>query len=98
MVARGLLVAAPGSVEITPSGRRHFVEGGIDIDGMHGQRRPLCRHCLDWSVRRHHLGGALAAALLVDIFANGWARKSRASRAIVFTIEGESAFRQRYRV
>jgi hypothetical protein len=33
---------------------------GIDLDGLSDARRPLCRACLDWSMRRHHLGGALA--------------------------------------
>jgi hypothetical protein len=29
----------------------------------------LCRPCLDWSERRHHLGGAVGAAILDRLFA-----------------------------
>ena len=28
---------------------------------LSGRRRPLCRPCLDWSERRHHLGGSLGS-------------------------------------
>jgi hypothetical protein len=27
-------------------------------------RRPVCKACLDWSERRHHLAGTLGAALM----------------------------------
>lgn len=98
MIAQGLLTTSKTSLEITPVGQNEFAKRGIDIEGMQDQRRPLCRQCLDWSVRRHHLGGALGAALLTDVFANGWARRSRDSRAIVFTVHGEAALRRRYPV
>ena len=54
-------------------------------------RRPLCRTCLDWSVRRHHLAGALGAALL-DRFSAGLGERVGFARAR-FTPRGEAAFR-----
>jgi hypothetical protein len=56
----------------------------------------LCRGCLDWSARRHHLGGALGAALLRRLFALGWARRVRDSRVVVFSSAGEAALRRRF--
>ncbi len=98
LVAQGLLRVLDDSVTTTPAGDRYFRELGFDVDAMQGQRRRLCRYCLDWSVRRHHLAGMLGAALLNDVLENGWARRARGTRAIHFTIQGETAFRQRYRI
>ncbi len=98
LVAQGLLRVFDEAVTTNPAGDRYFRELGFDVDAMQGQRRPFCRSCLDWSVRRHHLAGMLGAALLNDVLKNGWARRSKGTRAIVFTIQGETAFRQRYRI
>ena len=38
-------------------------------------RRPVCRACLDWSARRHHLAGRVGAALLERCYALGWAKR-----------------------
>lgn len=59
---------------------------------MAAQRRTFCRLCLDWGERRHHLGGALGAALLQRVFALGWARRADASRVVTFTAQGEREF------
>ena len=53
----------------------------------------LCRPCLDWSERRHHLGGALGAALLDRLYALRWARRAADSRVVVFTPRGEQQWR-----
>lgn len=34
---------------------------GLDVAQLTKSRRQLCRPCLDWSERRPHLGGAIAA-------------------------------------
>jgi len=60
------------------------------------RRRPLCRACLDWSVRRHHLAGALGAALLDRCFELGWARRAKDSRVVNFSPSGEQALRERF--
>jgi hypothetical protein len=54
-------------------------------------RRPLCLSCVDWSERRHHLAGALGAALLERCLTKGWARRHRGSRAITVSAVGERA-------
>ena len=57
------------------------------------QRRTFCRPCLDWGERRHHLGGALGAALLDRLYALRWARRAADSRVVVFTPRGEQQWR-----
>jgi len=78
----------------SPHAEKFFARLGIDIASLPKSRRPLCRPCLDWSERRHHLGGALGAAILDRIFALGWARRELDSRAVVFSANGERALRQ----
>lgn len=58
--------------------------------------RPLCRACLDWSVRRHHLAGALGAAILEEIFERGWAEQRGSSRIVDFTRTGEAALKRMF--
>jgi DNA-binding transcriptional ArsR family regulator len=86
-----------GLLNPSPSSEQFFSELGVDLTGLARGRRPLCRTCLDWSERRHHLGGALGAALLARFFALRWARSDPGSRAVVFSANGERAFRQQFR-
>lgn len=81
---------------LTPAGKRFFAGLGIDVDALDHGRRPLCRACLDWSVRRHHLAGALGAALLDRCYALGWAKRAKQSRVVNFTPAGEAALRERF--
>jgi DNA-binding transcriptional ArsR family regulator len=75
-----------------------FADGfGIDLDALSRERRPLCRTCLDWSMRRHHLAGALGAAFLQRFYDLKWARRSRDSRAVLFAPDGERSFRRLFR-
>lgn len=63
----------------------------------HG-RRVLCRSCMDWSERRHHLAGALGAALLHRILELRWARQEAHSRVLHFSVAGERSLRQLFDV
>ena len=67
------------------------MQWGIDADILARAKRPLCRTCLDWSERRHHLAGALGSALLTRIQERGWARREHESRIITFSEAGEKA-------
>lgn len=89
LVARGHLDAG---LAPTPDGERFLAGLGIDLAPLRAGRRPLCRGCLDWSVRRSHLAGALGAALLTRIYALGWARRVEGERVVTFTPAGERAF------
>lgn len=92
VIARGVIAERGETITVTATGRPFLCDFGIDVAALERQRRPLCRTCLDWSMRRHHLGGALGAALLERILDLGWARRSPSSRAVIFTPNGEGAF------
>lgn len=83
-------------LRVTDDGRAFLKRFGIDVDALAAQRRPLCRPCLDWSERRHHLAGSLGAAILDRVFALRWARRELDSRAVVFSAAGERAFRAQF--
>ena len=96
LVARRLLHNTGDTVTLA-SGARHFFDAlGVDVEALAHERRPLCRACLDWSMRRHHLAGAVGAALLRRCLDTGWARRTRGSRVIVFTPPGEAALREHF--
>src|SRR5215813_8477980 len=78
--AAGMIAATAGALRLTRAGERFFSAVGIDLDAAANTRRPLCRACLDWSERRHHLAGALGAALLHHIYDRGWAGGEFAGR------------------
>lgn len=84
------------SFALTRLGRIKVSTFGIDIAELETGARPLCRTCLDWSVRRHHLAGALGAALLERVFERGWAAQRGASRVVEFTRPGEAAFQRAF--
>ena len=94
LVCQGMLQATPQGAAITPAGAQWFAHVGIDTSTLGQQRRMVCRPCLDWSERRHHLGGALGAALLQRLFDGGWAHRAQDSRVVHFTPKGELALRQ----
>ncbi len=96
MKARKLVRAAGEGLALTARGERYCREMGVDLDAAAMERRPLCRPCLDWSVRRHHLAGALGAALLRLCVERGWARRTKGSRVVAFTAPGERVFRERF--
>ncbi len=82
------------AVEVTRAGEAFLHRFGIDLDALAARRRPVCRTCLDWSVRRPHLAGSLGAELLQRMFALGWAKRARNSRVVTFTPAGEAALRR----
>ncbi len=83
---------------LTKQGQRYFREFGIDIQALARQRRPLCRVCLDWSMRRDHLAGALGAAILGRCLDLRWARREKGSRVVSFSAFGEKALREQFSI
>jgi DNA-binding transcriptional ArsR family regulator len=79
---------------LTRLGRVKVQTFGVDIEELEQGARPLCRACLDWSVRRHHIAGALGAAILDEVFERGWAAQKRGSRVLEFTRIGEAGLRR----
>jgi DNA-binding transcriptional ArsR family regulator len=75
-------------LEVTPRGTDRFAKLGIEIQELARGRRPLTRACLDWTERRHHLAGALGAALATSFLGRGWIERRPGSRAVRLTDSG----------
>jgi len=82
-------------IELTAEGER-FLDHALQIDAatLTHPRRPVCKACLDWSERRHHLAGTLGAALMRRFTDLKWAARDPApgSRVVQFTRQGEKRF------
>lgn len=89
---RGFVILDDSSALVTDNGRDFLGELGLAIPEVGGHRRPLCRVCLDWSERRHHLAGRLGAAILTCSLERGWIVRIPDSRAVAITDAGTHAF------
>lgn len=96
MVARGFIRQAGDTLHLEAAGQVFVRDLGIDVASLGGSRRPLCKSCLDWSVRRSHLAGALGAALLRRIGELGWAKRIDGTRVIAFSPRGRKAFAETF--
>ena len=95
LLARRVLVRGRDETELTEEGRQWFsAQLGIDTAALGHQRRAFCKPCLDWGERRHHLAGALGAAMLGRIVQLGWVRPVAGTRVLAFTPPGEVAFQK----
>jgi DNA-binding transcriptional ArsR family regulator len=91
LIATGRIVDDAGSLTLTHKGRYFAQDFGLPVAAFDA-RRPVCKACLDWSVRRSHLAGALGQVLLDGIYARAWARRVPDSRVVVFSAAGLAAF------
>ena len=91
LVKRRAVVPGADGLELSAEGRRLFRKLAIDTESLCRQKRAFCRACLDWSERRHHLAGALGAALLARLVELGWAKRARDSRVVSLTPSGQQA-------
>lgn len=95
-MTRQNLIASGDTIAVTAQGRKFFADFGLDVGPLERARRPLCLYCLDWSERRHHLGGALGAALLEKMIGRGWIRRGE-NRVLTFTPKGKAEFSAAFR-
>ena len=90
-----LLRQSKQAIELTAEGERFLAKAlQIDTGALAHPRRPLCKACLDWSERRHHLAGTLGAAIMARFTELNWAARDAApgSRVVNFTRTGEKRF------
>jgi DNA-binding transcriptional ArsR family regulator len=82
--------------ELTPKGTKAFEALGIDVEAARELRRRFAYACVDWSERRPHLGGALAAALLKVALKRKWMLQDLDSRALRVTSFGRREMMARF--
>lgn len=86
-------LSAPGhdvDYRLTDQGAARLRELGVDLDAVSSGRRPLVRYCVDWSEQRHHLAGALGAAVARWLLDRAWIRRAGQSRAVQVTEAGRA--------
>ena len=87
-------------IELTAEGERFLAKTlQISAETLAHPRRPVCKACLDWSERRHHLAGTLGAAMMNRFTELKWAARDSApgSRVVNFSRNGEKRFRRAVR-
>lgn len=82
LLERRQLTRLGNDYELTGDGERLLRQWGVDLEAARSARRVFARACLDWSERRHHLAGALGAALLRRWLELDWLERSPSSRAL----------------
>jgi hypothetical protein len=94
LIARACLEISDDQYRLTHKGEDLMSSLGIDLQSIRAGRRPFTRRCLDWTERRHHLGGALGAALATSFFERKWIRRIDDTRALRVTPEGRRQLRR----
>jgi DNA-binding transcriptional ArsR family regulator len=95
MKSQRLVRQSKQTIELTGEGKRFLASAlQIDADALAHPRRPVCKACLDWSERRHHLAGTLGAAVMNRFTELNWAARDAApgSRVVNFSRTGEKRF------
>jgi DNA-binding transcriptional ArsR family regulator len=82
MLRRGLLEEKSGRTdrgdtsflrfEVTGAGTKELGSFGLNLLQLRRTRRHFAGTCIDWTQRRRHLNGALAAAIASRLFELGW--------------------------
>jgi len=88
LVQRGFVLLKDKDFVVSKTGARWFAKLGLDLAAVAATRRKFAHVCLDWSERRHHLGGALGAALANHLIQAGWVKRKAGTRAVVVTAVG----------
>lgn len=88
MSARGHFVFGPDGPALSDVGLAWCCRLGLEPAPPPGSRRPLLRLCLDWTERRHHLGGHLGAAMTSMLFASGYVVVGARRRTLAVTAKG----------
>jgi hypothetical protein len=69
---------------VTAEGEHALRERGVDFNPAVGSRRMYAYGCVDWTERRFHLGGALAAGILDSLCDAGVIQRISGTRIVSF--------------
>jgi DNA-binding transcriptional ArsR family regulator len=93
LITRGLVTDRDGAYVLGPDGPAGFARLAIEVGALAPGSRPLLRPCMDWSQRRHHLAGAIGAALAREMTSRRWIAGREASRVVTVTPAGRDGLR-----
>ncbi|MEP6928345.1 MAG: helix-turn-helix domain-containing protein [Ginsengibacter sp.] len=98
LLQQKIILDRNNSFELSIKGQKWFRGLDINIDKLKQQRRFFLRPCLDWSERRHHIAGSVAASLLDKMLSSDWLRKTKNSRAIIITGKGQKKLYEYFKI
>ena len=99
MIEAGWLLATDEQAyQLSQSGEALFEGLGIEVKDLSTLRRRFACPCLDWSMRRPHLGGSLGAALLKTAITRKWVTQDLDSRVLTLTATGCKELSSRFAV
>lgn len=98
LLKQKIIINNNNAFELSKKGEKWFNDLEIIVDDLKYQRRSFLRPCLDWSERRYHIAGSLAASLFDKMLASGWLRKTKNSRAIIITGEGQKKMYEHFKL
>ena len=96
MTARGQIEFSNDGAALMPSGRDLLDQFGVELPEQTDGGSLFCRPCLDWSERRHHIAGAVGAALYQALLARHWIRRAEGSRRVTVTPTGQAALERHF--
>ena len=88
--------ASDGTYQLSVAGEKAMTGLGIEVENVRAQRRRFACACLDWSMRRPHLAGALGAAVLQAVISRKWVIQDLDSRALAVTPKGRKELSGRF--
>ena len=92
LLRRGTIVPCDGHCMLTEAGRAELCALGVTLPATPASAtRRYAYPCVDWSERRDHLAGTLAAALLEHGIERRWLRRVGDTRALTLTPAGAGA-------
>ena len=77
---------------LTDSGTAFVTDLGIDVERLRTLKRPMLRLDLDWTERRDHLAGSVAAALMTTTIERRWLARRNDKRQLTVTETGRREF------
>lgn len=95
MISRGLIEVGDDGALLTEAGRTSLAGLGAGIAPARGGTI-FCRLCLDWSERRHHLGGVVGTALYRACVTHAWVQPVAGSRSVTITASGKRALQHHF--
>jgi hypothetical protein len=96
LLSRSLLKTDGTTFRVTQKGARWFADFGLDLAALQASRRRFAYGCLDWTERKHHLAGALGAALGARMTALGWIARRKHTRVVTLTETGRRALARQF--
>lgn len=90
-VKKQYLLEIEDGYTMTEDGMNWFATLGVDAKALHNKHGLFVPRHIDWSERRHHIAGTLAAAVTHRLFEREWIKRIPSSRAVCLTEVGQGA-------